>query len=147
MFVRVCVCVFFFFINYPCRKYFKPIIVQYYIYKCVSWVPGLTLLNLCTIGLMNLLSEWNSFICRRLTGGIYICVYIYIYIFQIIFIQSIIRYYIQFPVLYSESFLLIYFMYSSLYLLISYSYLFLFFLSLLVTIIFFSTSMSEFLFC
>ena len=29
-----------------CEKYYKPIIVQYYIADCVSWIPGLTLLDL-----------------------------------------------------------------------------------------------------
>ena len=31
-----------------CEKYYKPIIVQYYIVDCVSWVPGLTLSDLWT---------------------------------------------------------------------------------------------------
>ena len=31
---------------YLCEKYFKPIIVKYYIANCVSWVPKLTLLDL-----------------------------------------------------------------------------------------------------
>ena len=33
---------------YLCEKYYKPIIVQYYIANCVSWVPRLTLLDLQT---------------------------------------------------------------------------------------------------
>ena len=33
---------------YLCEKYYKPIIVQYYIAYCVSWVPKLTLLDLQT---------------------------------------------------------------------------------------------------
>ena len=33
--------------------------------NCVSWVLGLTLLDL-QIGLMNMLLEWNSFNCRGL---------------------------------------------------------------------------------
>ena len=33
--------------------------------NCVSWVPGLTLLDL-QIGLVNMLLEWNSFNCRGL---------------------------------------------------------------------------------
>ena len=33
---------------YLCEKYYKPITVQYYIACCVSWVPGLTLLDLQT---------------------------------------------------------------------------------------------------
>ena len=32
------------------RKYYKPIIVQYYIVDCISWVPRLTLLDLSTNG-------------------------------------------------------------------------------------------------
>ena len=31
---------------YLCEKYYKPIMVQYYIADCVSWVPRLTLLDL-----------------------------------------------------------------------------------------------------
>ena len=31
-----------------CVKYFKPSAVQYYITDCVSWLPGLTLLDLGT---------------------------------------------------------------------------------------------------
>ena len=31
---------------YLCEKYYKPIIVQYYIADCVSWVPRLILLEL-----------------------------------------------------------------------------------------------------
>lgn len=31
---------------YLCTKYYKPITVQYYIAKCVSWVSRLTLLGL-----------------------------------------------------------------------------------------------------
>ena len=31
---------------YLCEKYYKPIIVQYCITDCVSWVPELTLLDL-----------------------------------------------------------------------------------------------------
>ena len=31
---------------YLCEKYYKPITVQYYIANCVSWVSGLTLLDL-----------------------------------------------------------------------------------------------------
>ena len=35
-----------FFMYYLCEKYYKSIIVQYYIANCVSWVPRLTLLGL-----------------------------------------------------------------------------------------------------
>ena len=37
-----------FFMYYLCEKCYKPIIVQYYIANCVSWVPRLTLLDLST---------------------------------------------------------------------------------------------------
>ena len=37
-----------FLMYYLCEKYYKPIIVQYYIANCVSWVPRLTLLDLQT---------------------------------------------------------------------------------------------------
>ena len=47
-------------------KYYKPITVQYYIAKCVMWVPMVTL-TYKQIGLMNVLSEQNSFICTGLT--------------------------------------------------------------------------------
>ena len=33
---------------YWCEKYHKPITVQYYVANCVSWAPGLTLLDLQT---------------------------------------------------------------------------------------------------
>ena len=39
---------FYFFIYYLCEKYYKPIIVQYYITNCVNWVSRLTLLDLGT---------------------------------------------------------------------------------------------------
>ena len=57
------------FMYYLCEKYYKPITVQYFIDHCVSWVPRLTWFNLKKkqLDLMNVLSEWNSFICRRLT--------------------------------------------------------------------------------
>ena len=42
----VCVCLFFMY--YLCEKYYKPIIVQFYIADLVSWVPRLTLLDLGT---------------------------------------------------------------------------------------------------
>ena len=67
----------------------------------------------------------------------------FIYIF--ISLQVIIRYGIQFPVLYTRSLLLIYFIYSSVYLLIPNSQ-FILPLSLLVTISLFSMSVSLFLF-
>ena len=35
------VCVFFMY--YLCVKYYKPVIVQYYIADCVIWIPRLTL--------------------------------------------------------------------------------------------------------
>ena len=55
-----------FFVYYFCDRYYKPIILQYYIANCVSWVPRLTWLNL-QVGLTNTLSEWNMFVCRELT--------------------------------------------------------------------------------
>ena len=39
---------FLFLMHYLCEKYYKPIIVQYYVANCVSWVPKLTLLDLRT---------------------------------------------------------------------------------------------------
>ena len=51
---------------YLCEKYYTSIMVQYWIVDCVGWVPRLTLLDLWKIGLMNGLSEWNSFTCRGL---------------------------------------------------------------------------------
>ena len=39
---------FLFFIYYLYEKYYKPIIVMYYIASCVGWVPRLTLLDLRT---------------------------------------------------------------------------------------------------
>ena len=56
-----------FFVYYLCEKYCKLITVEYYIVDCVSWVPRLTLLDLQTNGLRNMLSEWSSFVCRGLT--------------------------------------------------------------------------------
>ena len=54
--VRLKVFYFFcFFMHYLEEKYYKPITVQDYTANCVSWEPGLTLLDLT-----NLLSEWNS---------------------------------------------------------------------------------------
>lgn len=50
---------FFFLMHYLQEKYYKPITVQDYTANCVSWEPGLTLLDLT-----NMLSEWKSFICR-----------------------------------------------------------------------------------
>ena len=47
---------------YLSGKFYKPIMVQYYITDCVSWAPRLTLLDL-----RNVLSEWNSFVCKGLT--------------------------------------------------------------------------------
>ena len=53
---------------YLCEKYYKPITVQYYIDNCVSWVPRLTFLDLYQqIGLMNMLLEQNSFVCKGLS--------------------------------------------------------------------------------
>ena len=43
-----------FLMYYLCEKYYKPIIVKYYIVICISWVLRLTLLNLQT-ELMNML--------------------------------------------------------------------------------------------
>ena len=58
----------FVFIWYLCEKYYKPITVQYYIAKCVSWAPGLTLLDAGKKSdLTMVLSEWNSSICWGLT--------------------------------------------------------------------------------
>ena len=47
---------------YLSGKFYKPIMVQYYITDCVIWAPRLTLLDL-----RNVLSEWNSFVCKGLT--------------------------------------------------------------------------------
>ena len=60
-------------------KVLELITVQYYIVNCVSWVTRLILLDL-QIGLMNMLSEQNSFICRRLTViyNVYIQLHVYI---------------------------------------------------------------------
>ena len=33
---------------YLCENYYRPITVQRYVANCVSWVPRLTLLDLCT---------------------------------------------------------------------------------------------------
>ena len=55
----------FVFVAYLCEKCYEPITVHYYIVDSVSWVPRLTLLNL-QIGLMNMLLEWNSFVCEGL---------------------------------------------------------------------------------
>ena len=52
---------------YLYEKYYKPIIGQYCIADCVSWVPGLTSLDFEQIGLTKVLSEQNSFICQGLT--------------------------------------------------------------------------------
>ena len=49
------------------KKYYKPITVQHYRAGCVSWVRRLTLLNLRTNWTSNVLSGWNSFVCRGLT--------------------------------------------------------------------------------
>ena len=64
--------------NCLCEKYYKPVIVQYYVADRVSWVPRLTLLDL-QIELMNMFLEW-SFI--REVPTIYrtnIHIYIHIY--------------------------------------------------------------------
>ena len=45
-----------------CEWYYKPITVQYYIANGIGWVPRLTF-----VGLMNVLSEQNSFVYRGLT--------------------------------------------------------------------------------
>ena len=49
-------------VYYLYEKYYKPIIGQYCIADCVSWVPRLTLLDL-----PNALSEQNLFVDRGLT--------------------------------------------------------------------------------
>ena len=49
-----------------CEKYYKPIIVQYCIADCVSWVPKLTWLYKQT-GLRNVLLGHNSLVCMGLT--------------------------------------------------------------------------------
>ena len=53
-------------IYYLCGKYHKPTTVQYCVANYVSWVPRLTLLDV-RFGLRNMLSDWNSFVCRGLT--------------------------------------------------------------------------------
>ena len=45
------------------EKYYKPIIVQYHIADCVSWVLRLTV----EIARTNVLLEQNSFVYRELT--------------------------------------------------------------------------------
>ena len=43
--------VWFFFMYYLCEKYYKSIILQYYVASCVSWIPRLTSLDLkCALG-------------------------------------------------------------------------------------------------
>ena len=37
-----------FFMYYLCEEYYKPMVVQYHVADCVSWVPRLTLLDLRT---------------------------------------------------------------------------------------------------
>ena len=49
-----------------CEKYCKPIIVQYYIADCVSWVLGLTLLDLMNKLDLQMCSQ-NSFVYKELT--------------------------------------------------------------------------------
>ena len=51
-----------FFMHYLQEKYYKPITVQDKTADCVSWEPGLTLLDLT-----NMLLEQNLFICQGLT--------------------------------------------------------------------------------
>ena len=48
-----------------CEKCYKPIAVQRYIDNCISQLPRLTLLAYKQIELMNMLSEWNAFVCRE----------------------------------------------------------------------------------
>ena len=45
LWVLFCVC---FLCIILCKNYYKPIIIQYYVVSCVSWVPRLTLLDLQT---------------------------------------------------------------------------------------------------
>ena len=58
--------IFVFVMYYSCEKYYKPIIVQYYIADCVSWVPNLTLLDLTNKLDLKMCSQ-NSFIYKELT--------------------------------------------------------------------------------
>ena len=94
---------------------------------------------------------------------VYVCVYIYIYIYICIHthththihsfsdsfpIQVITEYWVEFPVLYSRSLLIIYFIYNSVYLLIPNSqFIPPSYVSPLVSINLFSMSVSLFLFC
>jgi len=57
-----------FLMYYLCEKYYKSITIHYNIANYVSWVLRLTSLDLKEqMWLTNMLSEWDSFICRRLT--------------------------------------------------------------------------------
>ena len=56
----------FFYVLFVWKKYYKPMQVSHCIADCVSWVPRLTLLDFQTNGLMNVLLEQSSFICRGL---------------------------------------------------------------------------------
>ena len=51
---------------YLCVKYYKPVIVQYYIVDCVIWISRLTLRLINKLDL-NPLSEKSSFVCRGVT--------------------------------------------------------------------------------
>ena len=46
-------------------KYYKPIIVQYYIADCVSRVPRLTLLDLLYINMYNIFIQINTLKARK----------------------------------------------------------------------------------
>ena len=46
-------------------KYYKPIIVQYYIADCVSWIPKLTLLDLLYINMYNIFLQVNTLKARK----------------------------------------------------------------------------------
>ena len=78
---------------------------------------------------------------------VYIYIYIYIYIFKGYFPLQVLRDIVQFPVVYSKSLLVIYFIYSCMYLLIPTPNLSLPLLFPLVTVNLFSMSMGLFLFC
>ena len=51
--------------DYLFIKYYKPIIVQYYIADCISWVPRITLLDLLYINMYNIFLQVNTLKARK----------------------------------------------------------------------------------
>ena len=141
----------------------------FFIFKCLlKFLSSILCSFLCT----SFLSPWSSlfiilfffaavinmiiFLLKYIQQKILCQFQVYIKVIQLckytgiyldIFFQIIIIHQLQFPVLYSKSLWLIYFMYNSLDLLTSYSQLILPPLSLLVTISLCCMSVSQFLFC